>query len=389
MTLRSTHLACFTLTALLAVAGCGDGDGPPAPDAAVTDSAVMDAAALAPLGEPCTAALGCESGHCVDGICCESGCDAACETGMCGSIGACVLAGADTVCRAAAGACDVEETCSGSSAACPNDGFADASTECRAAAGECDAPELCPGDSAACPSDVLLGGGIECRPVAGDCDVAETCSGADVDCPADAFADAGTACGTYQCGGDAAACPTSCAGHADCSAGSMCVAGACIVGLWAFTTSGTHDGNLGGLAGADGFCQGFANTAGLPGIYRAWLSDSTGSPSTRFTHSTIPWVMPSGSSSGIILADDWADLTDGSIDARLVQTEAGATVSNNIPFTNTTPAGVEWNGADCSDWTSTSGNGSYGNTGGLDGTWTQSGSGGACNVLHRYYCFQM
>src|SRR5262249_34062793 len=42
---------------------------------------------------------------------------------------------AGTVCRAAAGVCDVAETCTGSSSACPSDGYASASTVCRAAAG--------------------------------------------------------------------------------------------------------------------------------------------------------------------------------------------------------------------------------------------------------------
>ena len=59
-------------------------------------------------------------------------------------------------------------------------------------------------------------------------------------------------------------------------------------------------------------------------------------------------------------------------------------------FTNTTGAGTEWNGNDCSDWTSTSGTGAYGSTSATtEGIWSASGSGGACNVLHRYYCFQM
>jgi hypothetical protein len=34
--------------------------------------------------------------------------------------------------------------------------------------------------------------------------------------------------------------------------------------------------------------------AGLPGTYRAWISDITGSPSTRFTKSTIPYVRRDG-----------------------------------------------------------------------------------------------
>ncbi len=419
MSLRASHSLGFALLALFAASGCGGGDGPP-----TTDASVMDATAPAPLGEPCTAAAGCESGYCVDGVCCESACDGVCESATCGSSGECIVADAATVCRAAtdvcdvaeictgassvcpadlvagegtecraaADVCDVAEACDGSSAACPSDGFADTTIECRGAAGVCDVPELCPGDSAACPSDVVVSdiAEVTCRPSVGACDFTETCDGSGADCPDDVVADTGTTCGTYECNGLEGACPTSCSTHADCATGAMCVTGQCIFGLWAFTTSGARNGILGGLAGADAYCQGFADAAGLPGTYRAWLSDSTGSPSTRFTRSAIPWVMPVGSTSGIILANDWADLTDGSIDAAFLQNELGVTVAPNIPFTNTTGAGTEWNGNDCSDWTSTSGTGAYGSTSATtEGIWSASGSGGACNVLHRYYCFQM
>lgn len=418
MSLRTLRPIGFALLALLALPGCGGGDGPPTEDASV-----MDATAPAPLGDACTAAAGCESGYCVDGVCCESACDGVCESATCNSSGECIVADAATVCRAAtdtcdaaetctgtssvcpgdllagegtecraaADLCDVAEVCDGSSAACPSDAIADNTTECRAAAGVCDLPELCTGSSVACPSDVVLTdiAEVTCRPSAGACDRTETCDGSGVDCPADALADENTACGAFQCTGAAAACPTSCFAHTDCATGAMCVSNACVRGRWAFTTSAGNNGNIGGLAGADAFCQGLAATAGLPGTYRAWLSDSTGSPSTRFTQSSIPWIMPSGSTGGIILANNWADLTDGTIDALFLQNELGVTVANNIPFTNTTGAGTEWNGNDCSDWTSTAGTGAYGNTGGTDATWTQSGSGGACNVVHRYYCFQM
>ncbi|MCZ7680071.1 MAG: hypothetical protein M5U28_15425 [Sandaracinaceae bacterium] len=66
------------------------------------------------------------------------------------------LAPAGTICRASAGACDLAEQCSGTSAACPADGFVSGGTLCRAAVDACDAPELCPGSSPDCPSDSLL-----------------------------------------------------------------------------------------------------------------------------------------------------------------------------------------------------------------------------------------
>src|SRR5206468_620998 len=53
-------------------------------------------------------------------------------------------------CRAAAGPCDIAETCTGTSTSCPDDGFAPTSEECRGAVGECDQAENCPGNGPAC-----------------------------------------------------------------------------------------------------------------------------------------------------------------------------------------------------------------------------------------------
>ncbi len=53
----------------------------------------------------------------------------ACDGGACCTAG-CQLAAAGTVCRPAAGACDVAESCSGTGAACPANGFAANGTSC-------------------------------------------------------------------------------------------------------------------------------------------------------------------------------------------------------------------------------------------------------------------
>jgi hypothetical protein len=62
---------------------------------------------------------------------------------------------AGAVCRAGAGVCDVAETCTGASTACPADAFVPASTVCRSSSGVCDPAESCTGSSATCPADVL------------------------------------------------------------------------------------------------------------------------------------------------------------------------------------------------------------------------------------------
>lgn len=72
----------------------------------------------------------------------------------------------------------------GSTSDCPGDGAAPAGTACRAAAGACDVAESCDGASAACPANGFLPAGTACRPAADSCDAAETCSGVDAVCPA-------------------------------------------------------------------------------------------------------------------------------------------------------------------------------------------------------------
>ena len=76
-----------------------------------------------------------------------------------------------------------------------------------------------------------------------------------------------------------------------------------------FVTSQSHNGDFGGLTGADAFCQSLALTAGLSGTYKAWLSDTTGSPATRFAQASVPYRLVDGTT----IANDWNDLTDGTI----------------------------------------------------------------------------
>ena len=121
-----------------------------------------------------------------------------------------------TECRGSAGTCDVAESCTGSSAACPTDVFQPSSVECRGAAGLCDIAESCTGSSAACPGDAIQPSGYECRGAAGTCDLAETCDGSTTACPSDAFqpstfecrGSAGDCDVAESCTGSSAACPT-------------------------------------------------------------------------------------------------------------------------------------------------------------------------------------
>jgi hypothetical protein len=101
---------------------------------------------------------------------------------------------ADTVCREAAGGCDVAETCDGVDTACPSDEIAAEGATCRAAAGACDVAETCDGVNAACPADAYADEATPCRAAAQECDAVETCPGDSVECPSDVLAAAGTPC---------------------------------------------------------------------------------------------------------------------------------------------------------------------------------------------------
>lgn len=159
--------------------------------------------------------------------------------------------------------------------------------------------------------------------------------------------------------------------------------GVCLV----FVTSSGHNGNLGGLSGADAICQGAAASAGLPGTYKAWLSDSTNSPSTRFVQSTGPYQLRNGTT----IAANWAELTDGTLAAPINITETAGTASGPLAsWTNTQANGtVAAAPQHCGNWSNgTAGDsGLFGDVTHSDSGWTQF-AGATCNGEFFLYCFQ-
>ncbi|MFV8750384.1 DUF4215 domain-containing protein [Nannocystaceae bacterium ST9] len=159
-----------------------------------------------------------------------------------------------------------------------------------------------------------------------------------------------------------------------------------------FITSTLHDGDLGGLAGADEICNMLAAAADLPGTYMAWLSTNQGSPSTRFVQSTVPWVRLDGTT----IADDWADLVDGTLDAIVNQTEVGGSPPNSTYICNGT-ARQTWTGTavdgsaavnTCGNFGSTASNGAIGRNTATDANWSICNPSVACTTMAPLYCFQ-
>ena len=153
-----------------------------------------------------------------------------------------------------------------------------------------------------------------------------------------------------------------------------------------FITSAAYDGNLGGVVGANNKCQEAANVAGLNGTYKAWISDSTSSPSTTFTRSSFPYVTTAGDE----IALNWDDLTDGNLKDNINADEYGNIMGVNA-WTNTDTDGTNSvNGHHCNQWTSNASDlkGLVGVSGYVDRGWTSEGSFGCQVDFNHLYCFQ-
>jgi len=133
------------------------------------------------------------------------------------------------------------------------------------------------------------------------------------------------------------------AGVATCSDSSFCTV---------FTTSTVNDGNLQGLAGADAICNARAAAANLPGTYKAWLADRTTAPSATFAQSTVPYQLTNGT----LVANDYTDLTSGTIQNPIDRDESAVLVTSRFEvWTNVNTDGTQTTSTaqnTCDGWTS-------------------------------------
>ena len=148
----------------------------------------------------------------------------------------------------------------------------------------------------------------------------------------------------------------------------------------AFQTSSTYDGNLGGVAGADQKCQDAADAVPLGGTWKAWLRTSVYDIRTASTQNDGPYVMVDGT----VVANNWTDLVDGSIDAPMQITELSAVATGLNPWTGQT-TGTNY----CTDWTTNS-SGVTGRVGSPTSTaaaW-ESNTTSNCNIARPLLCFE-
>ena len=174
-----------------------------------------------------------------------------------------------------------------------------------------------------------------------------------------------------------------------------------------FLTSQKYHGNLGNIYGADAKCQQQASAAKLGGKWMAWLSSSSGNPLQRFNKASVPYVLING----VIIAQNWNDLVDGSLQASINVDETGLVISStgNVycksltgpkVWTNTKTNGGLYSSSSkysCANWATHSTSSYYrpvlGMANRTDGTWTYhhcSSNYARCSspYLGHLYCFE-
>ena len=161
-------------------------------------------------------------------------------------------------------------------------------------------------------------------------------------------------------------------------------------GRIAFVSSVLYRGNFGGAIGADAKCQELADASKYAGrTFKAWMSDATTSPASRFNKNGAGWVRPDGQ----LIATSWADLVDGDILAPITMTEQGGGYSGPV-YSGTKADGTYMGNPawDCSGWThDTMVIGEFGHVGvswSLDQMWADADGGNWCDDLQPIYCFE-
>lgn len=102
-----------------------------------------------------------------------------------------------------------------------------------------------------------------------------------------------------------------------------------------------------GDSSADYWCQYIATDSGygnMDGTWKAWMSAFEGpSASARLTHNSDPYILPDGT----IVADDWDDLVDGTLQNPINIDESGEEVPTGegyVVATGTRPSGLAYGG---------------------------------------------
>lgn len=169
---------------------------------------------------------------------------------------------------------------------------------------------------------------------------------------------------------------------------------------YVFVTSTLHDGNLGGLEGADAICNQLA-AGNLPGTYKAWLSIPTVAAWERVYDNPEGYRLYDGSPVAIQLVDVCACSDIDCLINAINQTETGAPAPTNTEIGFACAWTGTWINADacvispsvCGDWLiNSSGTGRVGDPTDANLFWTEgswdTGATRPCTNANSLYCFQ-
>lgn len=113
-------------------------------------------------------------------------------------------------------------------------------------------------------------------------------------------------------------------------------------------------------------------------------ADGTDSPATRFNQSAQPYCPADGVT---MIANNWSDLTDGTLLNPINLDENGAPATIN-PWTGTQSDGTAV-GPNCGGWTvDNAGNGRNGSIAQTDETWSDAGGDFICPSILSIFCFE-
>lgn len=168
-----------------------------------------------------------------------------------------------------------------------------------------------------------------------------------------------------------------------------------------FLTSVATDGDLDGLAGADGLCNELAAASLLPGTYRAWLLLAGQTLKDRFPELPLQSPMTLVNVGGDVLAPSLGDLIAYGPTHPIVDDEQGTSRPETLVWTNIASSGYAA-GDDCGSWDNIEGFARAGNSGykpdaGPEATywhaarkWTDQKVDLACdNPTAHLYCIQV
>jgi len=168
----------------------------------------------------CTVDTDCSTGHCVDGVCCDSACDGQCESCKeAGSVGICTAVKGDPVAPRAA--CGGTGSCKG---------------QCDGNSGKtC----IYPGDSTVCTAAKCESGKVTTASLcnsAGACSTSTSSTCPNSQCATDGSAKCATACTPTSCAAGSycdttGACLPAQAASSSCSSGQQCTSGYCVDGV--------------------------------------------------------------------------------------------------------------------------------------------------------------